>query len=189
MIASLRGLVAERGLDHIVLSVGGVGLKVLVPPSALGDLTPGEAVHLHTQLVLREDAIALYGFLAPDQARLFHALLGVGGVGPKVAMAVVASLGPGEFSRALHSEDLAVLTNVPGVGRKTAQRIILDLKDRLPDLGPALSAGDAASEAVAGLVALGYPRNRALQAVEAVLTQATPNASAEAILRLALGKL
>lgn len=160
MIGSLRGTLVERGLDGAVLvEVAGVGYRVLVPPAAvpaLGD--PGTEVVLHTHLAVREDALTLYGFATGDERGCFEALIGAHGVGPSLALAVLSVHGPDELRRAVADDDAAALCLVPGVGRKTAARLVLELKDRLGVTGPALVGAASVLAAPAGRGSVPSPR-------------------------------
>lgn len=178
MIASLRGTVVALGLDHVVVETGGVGLYLPCPPRVLADLRVGSTVHLHTSLVVREDSLTLYGFTSTVERDLFEVLLGVSGIGPRLAMAMLAVLTPDEVRTAVATDDLATLTRVPGIGRKGAQRLVLELKDRLPVLAiPAGSGGSIATpmssqawaeQVSAALVSLGWGAREAAAALEAV---------------------
>jgi Holliday junction DNA helicase RuvA len=183
MIASLRGTVVALGLDHVVVETGGVGLYLPCPPRVLADLRVGSTVHLHTSLVVREDSLTLYGFASTDERDLFEVLLGVSGIGPRLAMAMLAVLSPDEVRTAVATDDLATLTRVPGIGRKGAQRLVLELKDRLPAFAlPADHGGGAATatpsqawaeQVSAALVSLGWGARDAAAALEAVAPAAT----------------
>lgn len=182
MIASIRGTVTALGLDHVVVETGGVGIYLPCPPRALADLRVGETASLATVLVVREDSLTLYGFTAVDERELFEVLLGVSGIGPRLAMAMLAVLTPDEVRTAVASDDLATLTRVPGIGRKGAQRLVLELKDRLgPALGtaqPTVAAGTSAASAPwaeqvsAALVSLGWGAREAAAALDAIAPEA-----------------
>jgi Holliday junction DNA helicase RuvA len=182
MIASIRGTVTALGLDHVVVETGGVGIYLPCPPRVLADLRVGETASLVTVLVVREDSLTLYGFTAVDERELFEVLLGVSGIGPRLAMAMLAVLTPDEVRTAVATDDLATLTRVPGIGRKGAQRLVLELKDRLgPALGtaqPAVTAGTASASAPwaeqvsAALVSLGWGAREAAAALDAIAPQA-----------------
>lgn len=175
MIASVAGRVASLGLDAAVVEVGGIGLSVQCAPATLARLRVGDPAALTTALVVRETELTLYGFADADEKEIFEALQTASGVGPRLAQAVLAVLRPDDIRRAVATEDLAALTKVPGIGRKGAQRIVLDLRDRLgPPLGtveqppqPRTVPGwqDQVREA---LVSLGYPSRDAEAAVAAV---------------------
>lgn len=168
MISFLEGEVAERAGGRVVIAVGGVGYEIQVPASTLASLPPvGRRARVHTRMIVRDDAMTLFGFGSPDERELFDLLVTVNGVGPKVALSFVSVLTPDAFRRAVSAGDVAALTVVPGVGRKVAQRVVLDLKDKLggEDVvivdGPLADVRDAllalglspteASEAMAGL--------------------------------------
>ncbi len=160
----------------MVVDVAGVGYRVTVGPAARTRLPGvGQEAILHTYLHLREDGIELFGFAEPEEARLFETLLKVSGIGPRLALSVLSVLGPRDFLEALLFEDVAVLTKVPGIGRKTAQRLILELKEKLAGLGtgdlpvPTRVPGgarNAPAEAMEALVSLGYNRLEAGRALE-----------------------
>jgi Holliday junction DNA helicase RuvA len=144
----------------VVIDVGGVGFKVAMPTSSLVALpAEGDEVTVHTHLYVREDELSLYGFESAEEKSLFEQLITVSGVGPKVALSVLSAFTPDTFADALAHEDLALLSSVPGIGKKTAQRMILDLKDRL-SVGGALSvtraAQDSATEVHAALLGMGF---------------------------------
>ena len=161
MLAYLRGILAEKRAGWVVVEVGGLGFRVSVPASSLSLLgEPGSPVELHTHLHVRENELSLYGFLTEGELALFEALLGVSGVGPKVALALLSHLSVEELSRAIAHEQVEVLSGVPGVGAKTAHKVILELRDKVaraagvPAISPELARADA--EALAALVSLGY---------------------------------
>jgi Holliday junction DNA helicase RuvA len=175
VIASVAGRVASLGLDAAVVEVGGIGLSVQCAPATLARLRVGEPAALATALVVRETELTLYGFADADEKEIFEALQTASGVGPRLAQAVLAVLRPDDIRRAVATEDLAALTTVPGIGRKGAQRIVLDLRDRLgPPLGtikqpPQRRTVPAWQDQVReALVALGYPARDAEVAVAAV---------------------
>ena len=160
MISSLRGLIQQTSPDSIVIDVGGVGLKVFVPTSVFEHVDGvGKMVFLHTHLIVREDALTLYGFASEEQRSLFETLLGVQGVGPKLALAVLSFVSPDNLRRAVGQEQPELLDRVPGVGKKTAEKIVLHLKDKF---GPGLPLGattpitDLDTDVLGALTALGY---------------------------------
>jgi Holliday junction DNA helicase RuvA len=169
MIARLRGTPTGRRADGLVLDVGGVGYLVQATPSALRHAAGGGEVTLETYLHVREDALQLYGFAEPAERELFELLLGVSGVGPKVALAIVSGSPPAELRRAIALDDTARFEAIPGIGRKTAQRVVLELKEKLGSGVP--EAAGSAPHVVArdALVELGYSvadAERALADVE-----------------------
>ena len=173
MLAYLRGILAEKRAGWVVVEVGGLGFRVSVPASSLSLLgEPGSPVELHTHLHVRENELSLYGFLTEGELALFEALLGVSGVGPKVALALLSHLSVEELSRAIAHEQVEVLSGVPGVGDKTARKVILELRDKVaraagvPTISPELARADA--EALAALVSLGYSVVEAQRALQTV---------------------
>jgi holliday junction DNA helicase RuvA len=184
VIASLRGNILEKHPNRIVVDVNGVGYEVFVPLSTfygLGDAGSAIAVRIHTHV--RDDALLLYGFATLLEQELFERLISVSGIGPKVALAVLSGIEPLDLIRAIERGDLARLTAIPGVGKKTAERIVLELKDRLPrPQAVAIAAGEAASddrivrdEVVSALVNLGYHRPLAEKAADAALKTIGPS--------------
>ena len=173
MIASVRGTVTAIGLDHAVLEVGGVGLAVRTTPATLAELRRGQEASLATTLVVREDSLTLFGFATTAAKELFELVQSVSGVGPKIALALLAVLDPDELRRALAGGDTAALTRAPGIGRKGAERLVLELKDKVGLVpaagadggGPAAPWSDRLVEALAGL---GFTSKQAGDAVAAV---------------------
>ncbi|GAA4124808.1 Holliday junction branch migration protein RuvA [Nocardioides fonticola] len=193
MIAFVSGRVAAVGLTSAVLEVGGVGLELLCTPGTLATLRTGAAATLPTSMVVREDSLTLFGFLDDDEKSIFELLQTASGVGPKLAQAMLAVLSPDDLRRAVGSEDVKTLTRVPGIGQKGAQRIILELKDRLgsPLGGVRTAAAAPAQEAwrdqvTQGLVGLGWSAKDAAGAVEAVAPEAGAAPDVAALLRAAL---
>lgn len=189
MIASLTGTVAHVGLDRAVVDVGGVGYLVHATPTTLATLRVGETAGVATSMVVREDSMTLYGFGDPDERDVFEVVQTVSGVGPRLALAMLAVHTPDALRRAVAGEDLAALTRVPGIGRKGAQRIVLELGDRLgPPSGalagagsatePAASSGDHSERVVEALAGLGWPAKQADDAVAKVLADAGTDAIA-----------
>ena len=203
MIASLRGTVLALKLDFAVIDVGGVGMAVSAPPNTLATLRIGEEASIATHLVVREDSLTLYGFATEDERDTFVILQTVSGVGPRLALAMVAVLNPDELRRAVSQEDLTTLTKVPGIGKKSAQRIVLELGEKLgPPLGESpivdgvSSAGAPAvpNEVVEALIGLGWNAKAAEKAVGAVMEDSELSAGDSAIdvgaiLRAALQEL
>jgi Holliday junction DNA helicase RuvA len=196
MIAFVRGQVAAVTLSSAVLEVGGVGLELMCTPGTLSTLRPGHTATLPTSMVVREDSLTLFGFLDEDEKVVFELVQTASGVGPKLAQAMIAVLSPDDLRRAVAADDVKTLTRVPGIGQKGAQRIILELKDRLgaPVGGRPAVAGSAASapwrdQVHQGLVGLGWPARDAEQAVEAVAPQAGDAPDVGSLLRAALRTL
>ncbi|WP_019814017.1 Holliday junction branch migration protein RuvA [Saccharomonospora saliphila] len=198
MISSVRGEVLSVGLDHAVVEVGGVGLSVQATPATLATLRRGEQAHLHTVLVVREDALTLFGFADAEARDLFGLLQTVSGIGPRLALAALAVLEPDKLRTALVEGNITVLTQVPGIGRKGAERLTLELRDKVaadaapgpePDThqaqGPARA--DVVADVVQALVGLGFTAKQAEQAVEKVAGHAPDDTSG--VLRAALATL
>lgn len=196
MIGRLRGTLAEKQPPYLLLDVGGVGYEVEVPMTTLYRLpAQGEIVTLHTHLVVREDAHLLYGFGEKRERELFRELIRLNGVGPKLALALMSSLEVDELVRCVQAQDTAALVKVPGVGKKTAERLLVELKDRfkawesLPGIAPlalpnqAAVVASAEADAVSALVALGFKPQEASRAVAAVEGE---DLSSEELIRRAL---
>lgn len=191
MIAEVTGIVGSLSPDSAVVTVGGVGLLVQCTPGTLATLRPGAVSTLATALVVREDSLTLYGFATSDERTVFAALQTATGVGPRLAQAVLAVHRPDAVRRAVADEDVAVLCAVPGIGKKVAQRLILELRDRLgaPEGGDArLAPVTGADEARSGLLSLGYGAREADAALVAVGADVDP-ADTPAVLRAALALL
>jgi Holliday junction DNA helicase RuvA len=187
MIGSLRGSVLERHASgEAVVEVGGVGYRVLVPLGSLAQLDPGTPAFLFTHLHVREDAMVLYGFPTRDERDTFEVLIGATGVGPKLALAMLSVHSPGSLRRALVDDDLASLTLVPGVGKRTAQRLLVELKSRLDvpdfDLAEGVAAPTARGEVRDALTGLGYSPDE----VREVVGQLAEDGKVEELLREAL---
>jgi Holliday junction DNA helicase RuvA len=157
MIGRLRGTVADRRTESVILDVGGVGYRIAVTPRTLVALPGlGEEAVLHTHLHVREDQLALYGFGSIEERDLFDLLLGASGVGPKVALAILATLTPDDLRRAVAGNDLALLTAVPGIGKRSAEKLMLELRPKMDVLAEASSSSGAMSQAREALENLGY---------------------------------
>ncbi len=188
MIGHLRGQLLRKQPQELLVDVGGVGYRVSIPLSTyyrLGE--PGSAVALHVHTHVREDALALYGFLTPTEQTLFERLMAVSGVGPKLALAILSGIETDELVGALAASDLARLTRIPGVGKKTAERLVLELKDRVKDLAvpvapSAAPAGALRDDVASALANLGYARADADRALDRSL-KAHPEARFEELLR------
>jgi Holliday junction DNA helicase RuvA len=196
MIAFVRGQVATVGLTSAVVEVGGIGLELLCTPGTLATLRPGQAATLPTSMVVREDSLTLFGFLDDDERSTFELVQTASGVGPKLAQAMVAVLSPEDLRAAVAHEDVKTLTRVPGIGQKGAQRIILELRDRIgAPTGPAGvpaapgAQADWRGQVQQGLVGLGWSVKEADKAVEAVAPEAGDAPDVAALLRAALRTL
>jgi Holliday junction DNA helicase RuvA len=204
MIAHLRGTVAGVAPDGAVIEVGGVGMRVQCTPGTLATLKPGEPAQVATSLVVREDSLTLYGFTSDDERNVFELLQTASGVGPRLALAMLAVHAPDALRRAVSTEDLDALIMVPGIGRKGAQRIVLEMKDRL---GPPGESGDGLplraarrapswrDQVQSGLVNLGWPAREADLAIAALEDEGVIGGSdgdavdVATVLRAALRKL
>jgi Holliday junction DNA helicase RuvA len=200
MIAFVKGPVAQVTLSSAVLEVGGVGLELMCTPGTLATLRTGQVATLPTSMVVREESLTLFGFLDEDEKTCFELLQTASGVGPKLAQAMLAVHTPDELRRAVAAEDVKTLTTVPGIGQKGAQRIILELKDRIGvpgTVGPGRVAPAAAprdgwrTQVHAGLVGLGWSAKEADKAVETVAPDAGDTAAPDVagLLRAALRTL
>jgi holliday junction DNA helicase RuvA len=194
VIAYLRGRLLEKHPNRLVVDVHGVGYEVHVPVSSfygLGDAGSEVALRVHTHV--REDTLALFGFVSALELQLFERLIATSGIGPKLALAVLSGIEPPELIQAVHRGDVARLTRIPGVGKKTAERIALELKDRLaslaaPEPEPSQAPSGLRDDLVSALVNLGYHRPAVEKALDAVLAQ-EPGVTFEAALRAAFRHL
>jgi holliday junction DNA helicase RuvA len=197
VIANLRGRLLDKQPNRLVVDVNGVGYDIAVPLSTFYGLgEPGSEIALRIRTYVREDTLALFGFSTRLELDLFDRLISVSGIGPKVALAVLSGIEPGELVRAIESSDLGRLTSIPGVGKKTAERMVVDLKDRLPR--PRVEAEAAAGapgepsvardDVLSALVNLGYHRPLAEKAVTAAV-KAVPDSDFERMLKQALREL
>ena len=202
MIASVRGPVTHVGLDHVVVEVGGIGLLVHTTPATASACRRGSEASLATSLVVREDSLTLFGFSAPAERDMFVTLQTVSGVGPRLALAMLSVMGPDQLAVALSSGDTKALTTIPGIGAKSAERLVLELRDKVGAVrgsGTATASGTATSgpggrepwrgQVTEALVGLGWSAKQAGDAVERVSASAPPDADIAAYLRLALREL
>lgn len=202
MISYIKGPLIEKEEDVIVVEAGSIGYNIHVPLSFLEELPPlGQEVHVYTYLQVKEDSMTLFGFRSRQDLKMFRQLLGVNGIGPKGALGLLSALRPDDLRMAIISGDAKAISKAPGVGIKTAQRVILDLKDRISvedvftqpepvkEGSPAALSGmqDAGKEAVDALVALGYSPMEAAKAVRQV--EVTEGMTAEAVLKASLKHL
>ena len=201
MIASVRGPVGHVGLDHVIVEVGGVGMLVHTTPATASTCRRGSEASLATSLVVREDSLTLFGFSAPAERDMFETLQTVSGVGPRLALAMLSVMGPDQLALALSSGDTKALTTIPGIGAKSAERLVLELRDKVgavrgagtPSTGGS-PTGPAGREPWRGqvteaLVGLGWSAKQAGDAVERVAASAPADADIAAYLRLALREL
>ena len=193
MIATVAGMVLSVSLESAVVMVGGIGISVQATPATLAELRVGAPAQVATSLVVREDALTLYGFGDEDERDVFELLLTISGVGPRLALAMLAALTPDQLRRAVADEDFATLMRVPGIGRKGAQRIVLEIAGRLgPPAGDDLPAAgtsrteSASPHVVEALVGLGWNSRAAEQAVAEAIEAGKPAQETADLLRAAL---
>jgi len=194
VIASVEGVVGAIAGDSLVVEVGGIGYRVFAAPSVLASAVPGSRLKLHTHHLVREDQQALFGFRTAEELGFFNLLLTVTGVGPKVAMAIVGSRPAADLQLAILQQDQAVLTAIPGIGKKLAERIIFELKEKVSAAG--IAAGTSAAvatasenEVVAALQALGYSLGEAREASRLAVSDPTVGAGLEERVKAALRTL
>jgi Holliday junction DNA helicase RuvA len=191
VISHLRGTLADKGIDHVVVDVGGVGLRVTVSLQTLAELPQvGSPVQLLTQMIVREDALTLYGFLTAAERSAFELCMTVQQVGPKLAMSILSTLSPDELAQAVAAEDVARLQRIPGVGKKTAERLALELRDKFERPRTPVMAVKATSSGpvLSALVNLGYKPAEAERAVDEVVA-AHPAAPVPELIKRALRAL
>ncbi|MFZ2176616.1 MAG: Holliday junction branch migration protein RuvA [Rhodococcus sp. (in: high G+C Gram-positive bacteria)] len=195
MIASVRGEVLEIALDHAVIESAGVGYRVNATPATLGSLQRGAEARLVTAMIVREDSMTLYGFPDSDSKELFGLLQTVSGVGPRLAMATLSVLDPDVLRKALAEGNVTALTRVPGIGKRGAERMVVELRDKVDAYSSAAGVqvggapgGSVREQIVEALVGLGFPAKQAEQTTDAVLAEA-PEATTAAALRSALSVL
>ncbi len=195
MIALVRGTLAYKSIDHVIIDVGGVGYRLFVPLSTFYLLPESGEVTLITHTHVREDALLLYGFLTLEEKELFVLLIGISGIGPKVAVNILSHIPVGDLKRAIAAGDIKCLSGLPGIGKKTAERLVLELKDKvgpIDDLpgsnGSAAaarqSAGGLINDVISALVNLGYKENQARKILESM--ELAPDLSMEEVLKGAL---
>ncbi|MFV8164781.1 Holliday junction branch migration protein RuvA [Mycobacterium sp. 134] len=192
MIASVRGEVIDIALDHAVIEAAGVGYKVMATPSTLANLRRGAESRLITAMIVREDSMTLYGFADGDARDLFLTLLGVSGVGPKIALATLAVYDPQALRQALADGDVTALTRVPGIGKRGAERMVLELRDKIGPVTPGAIGGAMGhavrAPVVEALIGLGFAAKQAEEATDKVLAN-DPEATTASALRSALSML
>ncbi len=186
MIGRLRGTIVDKGTGSVVIDVGGVGYAVAVTPRSLVELPGlGEQAVLHTHLHVREDQLALFGFGTTDERDLFDLLLGVSGIGPKVAMAILATLSPDELRSAVVSDDTAALVAVPGIGKRSAQKLMLELRPKMDILEDVATGSGPLVDARAALEGLGYTPDE----IRGALASLPADLGVEQLVKLSLREL
>jgi Holliday junction DNA helicase RuvA len=170
VIASLKGIVQSKRPEGVVVDVSGIGYHVCVPLCSLGEIPePGNSVFLHTYTHVREDVLQLFGFLSEEEQKIFKTLMGISGIGPKLGLAILSGMPVQKFIESVHDEDVITLSTIPGLGKKTASRVVLELKGKLPTPGDheTSSAGlSAVGDSVSALVNLGYKKSLSESAVQ-----------------------
>ena len=199
MIASLAGILRFKSPGHITVEVNGVGYRVFIPLSTFYELADeGSPIALNVYTAVREDAIHLYGFRTPEEKQLFELLLSVNGIGPKLAIGLLSGISSADFIRAVFTEDRQTLTKIPGVGKKMAERMILELRDRVIKLAPQEAREEARAErpleavrddALSALVNLGYKKSVAKMVLDRILDEAGDGLALEEVLKRALKEL
>ncbi len=192
MIVQIRGTLVAKTPTGVVIDCNGIGYYLFAPLSTIDQLgDTGSEVRLYTHFVVREDAMELYGFLSEEERRVFRLLIGISGIGPKLALGILSAISPGELKSAVDNANVALLQKLPGIGKKTAERLVVELRDKLRDIQPAISedgvALQARREAVEALIALGYSKTiaeKAVKAASAELLDRSP--SVEELIRTAL---
>lgn len=193
MIRTIRGLVLDHGKDYLVVEVGGeaggMGFKVSTPEPTAAQFRDGDSIQLHTYLQVREDALALYGFTTVEELTTFELLLSVNGVGPRVALATLSTMSPDALNLAIANDEPGIVARVPGIGKRTAQKIVLELKDKLQistsAFGGLAQVTDDDSEVIEALTSLGYSVVEAQRAIQQLPSDAK---GVEERLRLALSQ-
>lgn len=199
MLSFIKGNIAEVGVDYVVLENHGIGYLIYTPASVLDGLPPrGEPVQMHTYMYVREDQLALYGFLTRDDLQIFKLLIGVSGIGPKGALGILSTISPNQFRFAVMAGDAKAISKAPGIGPKTAQKLIIELKDKLKleeifeeetSTGVNLEevGQGAKKEAMMALVSLGYSETEAFRAMQKI--EVTDSMDSEILLKLALKQM
>ena len=196
MIASFRGQVISRGLNRVIIEAQGVGYDVAVSISTAETLPQTGEAFLHIHTALRENALELYGFKTEEEKTLFEMLLTVAGIGPRTSMLILSGISPDGFKQAVLEGDVSKLTMIPGIGRKSAERIVLELRDKIRRLGPAVGvpgekgrAGNLEDDLASSLVNLGYPERTAVAAARRVMKDTEPGLTLSQAVKLALKQL
>lgn len=191
MIGYVRGIISHILVDHCFVDVQGLGYRVYIAGSTRQKLVVGKVTTLFTHMHVREDAMLLYGFYTQDEYDLFLILVSINGIGPKVAMGILSAIDPNQFRIAISTKNMGILTKLPGIGKKTAERMMLELKDKIgaiteeeaTEANVAVIASDMIDEAILALVALGYNQNEIIPVVKRIGKNAQ---SVEALIKLAL---
>lgn len=203
MIDFIKGYLVEKGPGYVVVENHGTGYKIEVPSTdSVDNWVEGKEIKVYTRLAVREEEIHLYGFAGAEERNLFNLITGVSGFGPRVALSILGIVSASKFYVAILDEDLKTLCNIPGIGRKTAQRLILELKEKLPQVFPTMQSelegaeepispvtANNKDEAISALCSLGYSQTEALEALESLQSSDKEDASTEMLIKMALKKL
>lgn len=187
MLAFIEGSPVDAGDDYVVLTAGGLGYRVFVPANRIGGIMAADSVRLHIYMAVREDGINLFGLESAEELAAFRALLSVSGIGPRLALAVLATWPVERLASIVAGEDIPALSSVSGIGKKTAQRMVLELKDKLAPVAPVAGLAGAVADAGAALVALGYRNAEVLPLLHALAREGYDGT--EELVRLALARL
>ena len=193
MITQLHGRLIEKNPTYVVIDCNGVGYEVNISLHTYGQIGSDENIRLHTHLQIREDAHTLYGFYQPMERSIFHLLISISGIGANIARTMLSSMTPVEIQQAIVHEDLAAIKAVKGIGLKTAQRVLIELKDKIQNVAgmdeiPALKNNKIKEETLSALEVLGYPRRQAEKVIDNII-QSAPESSVEELIKQALNKL
>ena len=193
MITQLHGRLIEKNPTYVVIDCNGVGYEVNISLHTYGQLGSDENIRLHTHLQIREDAHTLYGFFQPMERSIFRLLISISGIGANIARTMLSSMTPVEIQQAIVHEDLAAIKAVKGIGLKTAQRVLIELKDKIQNVAgmdeiPALKSNTIKEETLSALEVLGYPRRQAEKVIDNII-QSAPESSVEELIKQALNKL
>ena len=186
MIATLAGQLAHKATDHLIVNVGGVGIEVIAPFSTI-DKVGSEQVFLYTRLVVREDSLTLYGFATTAERELFDAVLKISGIGPKLAVSILSTLSVDNIRSAVRSDRPELISRVPGIGKKTAQKIVLELQDKIPsslETMPAAGDDNSMADVMDALTALGYSIVEAQTAIQSIPVDAPESAEDRVLIAL-----
>jgi len=193
MITQLQGRLIEKNPTYVIIDCNGVGYEVNISLNTYGQIGSEENIRLHTHLQIREDAHTLYGFYQPMERSIFRLLISISGIGANIARTMLSSMSPTEIQQAIVHEDLAAIKAVKGIGLKTAQRVLIELKDKIQNVAgmdeiPALKSNTIKEETLSALEVLGYPRRQAEKVIDNII-QSAPESSVEELIKQALNKL
>ena len=193
MIAQIKGKLVEKHPTHVIIDCNGLGYMVHISLHTFGQLGDDESIKLYTHLQVKEDSHTLFGFFQPIERTIFRLLISISGIGASIARTMLSSMSPQEIQHAILSENLAAIKGVKGIGLKTAQRVLIELKDKVHKIEgndeiPVLQSNRTKEETLSALEVLGYPRRQSEKVVDNIL-QSTPDSSIEELIKIALNKL